>query len=125
MGVRDVTGMMISLYEARCFGHRFLCVTENTSYRAVLTDFATGFGVSAPKFPLKGGLLQILLLLSRLAERFSIPFPFPSQGLKSTFFKTRYMSTKKHLLPSFEYHPLKKTIKETVDSYNRLTARSV
>jgi nucleoside-diphosphate-sugar epimerase len=125
VGVRDVTGMMVSLYENRCYGHRFLCVTENTSYRAVLTDFAVGFGVSAPKFPLKGGLLQILLLLSRLAERFSIPFPFPSQGLKSTSLKTRYISVKKSLLTSFEYHPLKKTIKETVDSYNRLTARSV
>jgi dihydroflavonol-4-reductase len=125
VGVRDVNGMMISLYETRCFGHRFLCVTENTSYRSVLTEFAVSFGVTAPKYPLKGALLQVLLLLSRLAERFFIPFPFPSQGLKSTSLKTRYVSVKKGLLPSFEYIPLKTTIKETTDSYNKLAARSV
>lgn len=124
-GVRDVTGMMISLYETRCFGHRFLCVTENTSYLSVLTAFAVGFGVSAPKFPLKKGLLRVLLLFSRLAERFFIPFPFPPQGLKSTSLKTRYVSVKKGLIPSFEYLPLKITIKETTDSYNKLAARSV
>lgn len=125
VGVRDVTGMMVSLYESRCYGHRFLCVTENTSYINVLTEFAVGFGVSAPKLPLRGTLLLVLSLLSRLAERFFIPFPFPSQGLKSTSLKTRYVSVKKNLIPSFEYLSLKKTIEETTDSYNSIAARSV
>lgn len=125
VGVRDVAAMMIALWESRCFGYRFLCVAENTTYKNVMTLFAEGFGVSSPNIPLSGALLRMLSIVSAVAEMFRIPFPFPSQGLKSTSLKTRYISVNKEKLLDFTYLPLKNTIKETTSVYNKLAARFV
>jgi nucleoside-diphosphate-sugar epimerase len=118
-GVRDVVRMLILVYETHCFGKRFLCISQNTSYRYILTCFAEVFSVSPPKIPLKGILLRVLLFLARLSEKLTLPFPFPSEGLKSTSLSTRYTSINSHLLPDMTYLPLEKTIQETADTYNK------
>lgn len=119
VGVRDVVSMLIALYEQRCFGQRFLCVAENTSYRSVLTQFAACMMVSPPKTPLQGPLLHVLIIASRLAEKLILPFPFPSQGLKSTSLKTQYFSVHKDQIASFSYIPLEETIREAANEYNK------
>jgi len=102
------------LYESLCYGQRFLCVAENTSYKNVLTWFAAGFGVPPPRIAIKGLLLRFFLVTARLFEWLHLPFPFPSQGLKSTSLKTHYTSVRKQLLSGFEYTTLKKSIDEIV-----------
>jgi len=114
VGVRDLAAMMIVLYESQCYGLRFLCVAENTSYKNVLTWFAAGFGVPPPRIGIKGLLLRFFLVTARLFEWLHLPFPFPSQGLKSTSLKTHYTSVRKQLLSGFEYTTLKKSIDEIV-----------
>jgi nucleoside-diphosphate-sugar epimerase len=115
--VRDVAGMMIALFEQSCYGHRLLCVAENTSYKRVLCLFANGFGVSPPTIALKGTLLTVLFWVSRLFESLKIYFPFPYQGLKSTSLKTHYFSVNDSMLRHHNYRPLETTIKETVAFY--------
>jgi len=117
-GVRDVVNMMLLLYEEEQYGRRFLCVAKNTSYQYVLNHLAQTFSVSAPRYPLNGLTLKGLLFLSRLAETLMLPFPFPSQGLKSTSLKTRYVSAHEHLIPNMQYLPLEETLKETATAYN-------
>jgi nucleoside-diphosphate-sugar epimerase len=117
-GVRDVVKMLLLLYEEERYGHRFLCIAKNTSYRFVLTHLAHCFSVSPPKFPLSGIPLKGLLLLAQFAEHLSIPFPFPAQGLKSTSLKTRYISINRRLIPNMQYLPLEETLKETAAAYN-------
>lgn len=113
-GVRDVVGMMIAMYEESCFGRKVLCVTENISYREVLNRFALGFGISPPGISLSGWRLYFLYHFSHLAERIGVPFPFPSQGLKSTSLKTHYLSVNLSLLKTFSYRPLNESIEETL-----------
>lgn len=117
-GVRDVVQMLILLYEHGCFRKRFLCVSKNASYHYILSCFATAFSVSPPKMPLKGALLRVLIFCARLSEKTLLPFPFPSEGLRSTSLKTRYTSINGHLLPNMFYLPIEKTIKETAETYN-------
>ncbi|MFM7764694.1 MAG: hypothetical protein ACKO6I_03450, partial [Sphingomonadales bacterium] len=123
VGVRDVVAMMVALYESQQFGKRFLCVAENSSYKNVLTWFAEGFGVPKPYIAIKGFLLRFLIVAARLFELLRLPFPFPSQGLKSTALITRYTTANK--VVSFGYAPLKNTVKETCDAYNILRADCV
>jgi nucleoside-diphosphate-sugar epimerase len=117
-GVRDVVRMLILVYETHCFGQRFLCISQNTSYRYILTCFAEVFSVSPPKIPLEGILLRFLLFCSRLSEKLFLPFPFPSEGLKSTSLKTHYTSINGRFLPGMIYSPIENAIKETADTYN-------
>lgn len=113
-GVRDVVGMMIAMYEESCYGHKILCVTENVSYREVLNRFASGFDTTPPKIALNGWLLSVFYTISRLSEYMGIPFPFPSQGLKSTSLKTRYFSVNLPLLKTFKHRSLSHSIEETI-----------
>jgi nucleoside-diphosphate-sugar epimerase len=124
-GVRDVVKMLLLLYEEERYGHRFLCIARNTSYRFVLTNLANCFSVPAPKYPLSGLTLNGLIMLARLAEFISIPFPFPSQGLKSTSLKTRYVSVYEHLIPNMQYLPMEETLEETAKAYNNFYESSV
>ncbi len=124
-GVRDVVNMMLLLYEEEQYGRRFLCVAKNTSYQYVLNHLAQTFSVSAPRYPLNGLTLKGLLFLSRLAETLVLPFPFPSQGLKSTSLKTRYVSVYEHLIPNMQYLPLDDTLEETAKAYNNFYESSV
>lgn len=119
VGVRDVSQMLILLYEKGCFGKRFLCIAQNTSYRYVLSRFAAALSVSPPKIPLKGILLRVLIFCARLSEKIMLPFPFPSEGLRSTSIKTRYTSINAPLLPDMLYLPIEKTIEETAYQYNK------
>ncbi|MEK0420377.1 MAG: hypothetical protein RLZZ161_228 [Bacteroidota bacterium] len=116
VGVRDVVAMMIGLYESGCFGERFLCVAENTTYKNVLDLFADGFGVRPPRIALKGALLHFLIFIARFFELVRIPFPFPSQGLISTSLVTRYASIRLNPFLGHSYTPLMRVIVECVDS---------
>ena len=113
-GVRDVAGMMIAMYEESCFGRKILCVTENAPYQEVLNRFALGFGITPPGIALSGWLLSFFYNVSRMAELIGVPFPFPSQGLKSTSLKTHYFSINLPMLKTFGYRPLNQSIEETI-----------
>ena len=112
-GVRDVVGMMIAAFEESCFGHRLLCVTENVAYHEILKRFASGFGVAPPSVALNGWLFTLIYGISRIAEAVRAPFPFPSEGLKSTSLKTHYISVNLSLLKTFRHLPLNQSVEET------------
>lgn len=48
VSVNDVIRMMVGLMESKIGGERFLCVSENLSYREVLGLLAKNFGTKAP-----------------------------------------------------------------------------
>lgn len=116
VGVDDVCKAMILAYEQRLFGHRFLLVAENISYRKLLAEVALLLNTPPPKFPIKGAVLTALIFIARLCDFFRIPFPYPAQGLISTSSKNNYQPANIIKINGFSFQPvsliLRKSCKE-------------
>lgn len=112
--VNDVASAMIKIYENGLSGKRFLLVAENLPYKTVLDLTAKEMKRKMPGIAINGFLLRLGLAAARFCELFRIPFPFPSQGIRSTSSVVYYKSANISLLPDFQYTPIEKSIAAAV-----------
>lgn len=114
VGVEDVCAAMHSMYAQHVCGVRILMVAENLYYKDLMGMVAENLQVPAPKKPLNGIRLKMAIGIAKLAEFLHIPFPFPSQGLKSTSSDTQYVPINVGKIKDFAFTPISQVIKNTV-----------
>lgn len=112
VGVKDVCRAMLEMYRQDITDTRMILVAETLSYREMLAMVAEILQVKSPSVPLKGALQKLALGLARFCEWLHIPFPFPSQGLRSTAFRSHYRSENIALLQNFEFTPIRSVLEE-------------
>lgn len=114
VGVNDVARAMIIAAEQKVCEVRILLVAENFFYKDLLALIAAEMKLPAPKTVATGVLLWFSVAFARLCEFFSIPFPYPSQGILSTSRDSQYRSSNIGLLPGFAFTPMPRVIKQAV-----------
>ena len=86
----ELAKIITLIIDKKAFGHRFLAVTHNISFRELLYQIAEKINVTPPKYPIKGIRFVILFGFAKLAERLLLKSPLPSAGLNNTRQNLRY-----------------------------------
>lgn len=69
IGIRDVVACMVGLTTGGHYGQRYILISENLTYKAVIEHIACGLGVAPPKQILRPWQLEILWRLDWLRTR--------------------------------------------------------
>ena len=78
------------IIDKKAYGHRFLAVTHNISFRELLYQIAKKINMPPPKYSIKGMRFAVLFGFAILAERLLLKSPLPSDGLINTKQNLRY-----------------------------------
>jgi nucleoside-diphosphate-sugar epimerase len=114
VGVEDVARLMIAIFEADVWGHRFVAVSENLSYKDLLTMLAKTYKKPTPYIKISPGLARILARVLGFFEGLGLKTPWPAQGLISTSSVSHYQSINIALVPGFTFTPISEVIKSSV-----------
>lgn len=114
VGVKDVAVMMEMLYAQEHRGLKVLAVSENWSYRHLLTRISEIMGKPAPDIKIPAGFARFMARIFRTAERLGVPVPYPSHGLVSTSAVSRYHPANAGLLHGFRFTPLDDVLVQSI-----------
>jgi dihydroflavonol-4-reductase len=107
VGVEDVAKLMLYLYENNLWSNRYLCVSENLKYQHLFNQLSDAMGVKQPHIALKGLVLKLAILSSKLLENLRLPTPIPSDGITSSFQDSIYNTLHANTLQGFQYTPVR------------------
>lgn len=114
VGVKDVAVMMEMLYSQQCWGLKVLAVSENLSYRDLLTRISKLMGKPAPDIRIPAGLARFMARIFKVGEQLGISMPYPSHGLISTSAVSCYHSLNAGKLTDFRFTPLNDLLRDTI-----------
>ncbi len=119
--VSDVVNICTSLMESNIKNERFILVSENSSYRNLLSNIAILMGKEAPKKELKSWMLQLLWRLDKiksilLGKKQGL---FESTASALTAQK-KYDNSKIIKTLNYSFIPLSETLKNTVTDFKNL-----
>ncbi len=92
---RDVASIMISLMESEISNERFLCVSENTSFKKVFTLIANQLNKKPPRYPVSPILLAIAWRIAVFWSVITFSSPTITKSSATSAFKTIKYSNKK------------------------------
>jgi len=111
VSVNDVVQMMLALTASTIEKERFIAVSENKSFKEIMSDFATALGAKAPSKELKIWQLQVLrfldafwYLLSRKKRRIT------KNGIESVKHRNYFNADKIQQALDFRFEPIAATI---------------
>ena len=86
----ELAKIITLIIDKKAYGHRFLAVTHNISFRELLFQIAKKLNMNPPKYSIKGIRFAVLFGFAILAERLLLKSPFPSDGLINTKQNIKY-----------------------------------
>lgn len=107
VGVEDVSKMMLSLFENKLWGKRFICVSENIKYKQLFIQLSNAMGKKQPHIPIQGFTYFMGLAITKTLEALSLPCPIPSENIITSSQDSQYESIHGPLLPDFQYTPIR------------------
>ena len=107
VGVEDVASLLIFIAENQLWDKRFICVSENLTYKHIFHLLSQEMGTKMPEKPLKKSWLSLLVAIAGLAEKLHLPFPIPSETLYSTAENSVYHTIYEKELQQFIYQPIR------------------
>lgn len=116
--VQDVARAMIQLMESDITAERYIMVSENVSFKELLTKITAEFGKPAPSIPVSGALMQAAKLYYYIKSLLSGKEPLVStetgrNGQKEFLYSSEKIKTEL----DFSFTPLDETIKRTCRAY--------
>lgn len=69
--VRDVSGAVVKLMEAKLFGERFIISAGSVSYKELFDKIAAAFGKKPPSIKVKGFLIKLAIFADKMRAWFS------------------------------------------------------
>lgn len=115
VGVSDVAKFLIFLFEKNLRNNRFLCLSENLSYKDLLQNMAKIFNKKPPQKPLKKWKLKMVYPILFVLEKLRIPTPIPYQAVRTSSYSAKYKSVHSNLISTFEYKSIQEILFETKD----------
>lgn len=107
VGVEDVAKLMLYLYENNLWSNRYLCVAENLKYQHLFNQLADAMGAKQPHIALRGIVLHLSIMISKLLERLGLPTPIPSDTITSSYQNSIYQTIHTDALSQFQYTPVR------------------
>ncbi len=112
--VRDVANIAIYCMEHQLVNERYICVSENLSYKSLFTTIRNTIGKKQPLIRAYKPLLYVALLGAKVANLFSKhKSAFTKATLLSSLKNNRYDNSKISALLPFDFTPIAKTIADT------------
>jgi len=120
VGVQDVVKIMITLMQSSIKNERYIIVSENRSFKAIVFAIADAFNTKKPS-------IKVTKLLRELAWRFVVLRGFlggksaliTKESIRGSNRKTYYSNQKIIDAIGFEFEPIKKTIKEVCAHFQK------
>lgn len=110
---RDVAEMMIELCRPEFSGQRFICNSENKTYREVLSRIADGLGAKPPNKPLKKWMIYTAPMLLRAGRKLGFRMPRLTKDMLLASHKNSLFDNSKSIEKlGFEYRPIDQTLDE-------------
>jgi len=120
VAVEDVAKAMILLMDSHIKNERFVLVSENISYKKLLSKIAPLFGKKPPTKKLSKGVMFFLSgmdwLLYKLFKRKRI---LPKATVRSMFTTSFYDAAKIKNSLGFQFRPINETLEKTAKASNK------
>ena len=111
VGVKDVVNCMTLSVKEEKWKERFICVSENLTYKALFGDMAEGFGLKKPTHKLPFWILEILWRLDYIKGLFlKGDRKITKHTLKGLRRRDFYDASKSSITLKMEYTPIKKVV---------------
>lgn len=117
VGVEDVARLMISIYEQRVWGKRFVAVSENLSYKYILDLLADAYGKPCPNLRVSPAVAGFAATILGFFEHLGMNTPWPAHGLISTSTHNKYRSINAQRLLQFGFTPIAEVINKSVGDF--------
>ena len=112
--VRDVANIALYCMEHQLVNERYICVSENLSYKSLFKTIRDTVGKKQPLIRVYKPLLYVALFGVKIANLFSKQkSAFTKATLQSSLKCNRYDNSKIRALLPFEFTPIAKTIADT------------
>lgn len=118
--VKDVVELMIKLMNSSIENERFILISENLSYKQVLTDIAKAMGATVPSFQVGSGLLNIIWRFEWLRSKISSQEPLLTKhSARSSVAHHPYSSNKIQNLMNYQFSPVNECIVQTAGKFEK------
>lgn len=118
VGVRDVVKAMKDLADHQCLNERFVLVSDNLEYAAVLKEIARFLGVAPPESTLSSWQLEALWRLDWVRSHLGGGKRLLSRALaRSLQMPVHYSSEKIRERIGFRFQPLKEVLQDCADNF--------
>lgn len=121
VGVDDVVKAIILLMESSISHERFILVSENLSFKTILSTIAKGLNKKAPSIKVSKSIANLLQYLDQLrAFLFGSPLTLTKQTIQTSFSDRCYSSEKlKKALANFKFEPMEESILKACKLYSK------
>lgn len=118
VGVKDVVRSMIQLMDSSVVNERFILVSENLSYKSVLTMIADALGKERPSIRISRILSEIVWRLAYIKSKITLSTPLlTKRTAKSSHSNHPYTSKKIKTQLGIEFSPISACIIETATDF--------
>ena len=90
INAKELSKIIDLIIEKDAFGHRYLAVTHNITFKELLYSIAAKINLPVPKYPIAGFRFKFMLGVSKMLEFLNFKSPLPSSGLLNTRQKLIY-----------------------------------
>jgi len=118
VGVKDVVKAMELLMNSDIIGQRYLLVSENMSFKDILSQIAIALNKKAPRFAISRKLAQIAKAVDQTKAFLTRGNPtLTRESIEAAFAKRCFSADKIKKELGFEFEPMDKVIEEEVPLY--------
>lgn len=118
VGVKDVAELAVKVMEAPIENEQYILVSENMSFKEVLTMVAESFGKPHPQKSLKPWMVYSGWLYQAIASfLFGAKKQISKRDYKSLFEHSRYSNEKVKNELAYNFNPIRDVIEETTDLF--------